>query len=101
MPVKHNIRYLPAAAEDLMAILEWISLDSPSRAVAFVDLLDSRIGHLADHPLLGRIPRDEQLRKAGYRVLIIGAYLAFHIIRERVVEIHRVIHGSRQLEDII
>ncbi|MBU0649736.1 type II toxin-antitoxin system RelE/ParE family toxin [Patescibacteria group bacterium] len=53
------------------------------------------------HPFLGHIPRDDKLKSSGYRVLVIESYLAFYIVRGKTVEIHRVVHGSRSLDDII
>jgi plasmid stabilization system protein ParE len=32
----------------------------------------------------------------GYRMLVIGNYLAFYVIRGNIIEIRRVIHGSRK-----
>jgi len=71
MPAKQRLVYLPAAQEDLIAIFDYISLDSPKRALAFVDKLDKRIELLEKHPLLGRMPRHPKLKAYGYRVLII------------------------------
>jgi toxin ParE1/3/4 len=101
MPNKTTFRYLPAAQDDLTAILEWISQDSPNRAISFIDKLDERIGQLESHPKLGRIPRYPRLREYGYRVLIVESYLVFYIIRGQTIEIHRVIHGSRDLDHLI
>jgi len=101
MPAKCAVRYLPAAERDLLSIHDWIATDSPSRALAFVEELDRRIGQLKTYPYLGRIPRYPNLQKFGYRVLVIEAYLVFYIVRGRIVKIHRVIHGSRYLEDIV
>ena len=100
MPDKYVVRYLPIAVDDLLAIYDWIASDSPARAAAFTDKLDKRIGGLATHPFPGRIPKHEQLQASGYRVLVIEAYLVFYKVRGYIVEIHRVIHGSRHLDDI-
>ncbi len=101
MADRYILRYLPAAIDDLVSIFDWIANDSKVRAAAFVDEIDQRIGRLQTHPLLGYIPRDDKLRNAGYRVLVIESYLVFYLVRGRRVEIHRVVHGSRNLEDII
>ena len=100
MPDKYVIRYLPVAVEDLLSISDWIASDSPARAATFTEKLDKRIGSLATHPLLGRIPKHEKLQAFGYRVLVIEAYLVFYKVRGQIVEIHRVVHGSRHLDDI-
>ena len=101
MANKYVLRYLPVAVDDLVSIFDWIARDSPANAAAFIDKLDQRIGSLKTHPFLGRIPRDEQLRNSGYRVLVIESYLVFYIVHGRAVEIHRVVHGSRNLDDIL
>ena len=101
MPARYILRYLPVAQNDLVAILDYIAHDSPKRALAFVEKLDKRIRLLEQHPLSGRVPRHPKLQDYGYRVLVVDSYLVFYILRGRTVEIHRVIHGSRSLEQRI
>ncbi len=101
MPGKYSIRYLPVAVDDLLSIYDWIAFDSPVRAAAFTEKLDKRIGGLATHPFLGRVPKDEKLADYGYRVLVIESFLVFYVVRGHVIEIHRVVHGSRHLDDIV
>jgi addiction module RelE/StbE family toxin len=101
MANKHTIRYLPVAVDDLISIFDWIADDNPAGAAAFIKKLDQHIRKLRQYPLLGRIPRDEKLTEFGYRVLIIKSYLVFYVIRGNTIEIHRVIHGSRNLDEII
>jgi toxin ParE1/3/4 len=95
------VKHLPPAQDDLISILDWIAKDSPSRAVLFVDRLDERIGQLGRHPLLGRVPRNPKLREYGYRVLVVESYLVFYIVRGQTVEIHRLVHGARNLDHLI
>jgi len=89
MPGKFDVRYLP------------IAQDSPSRAVAFLERVDKKIGNLAFHSRMGRIPQDEKLRGLGYHVLIVRDFLVFYVLHGRTVQIHRVLHGSRHYSDII
>jgi len=96
-----TLRYLPIAVEDLLSIFDWIAADSPNRAAAFIEKLDKRIGLLESNPLMGRTPRDEKLKKIGYRILILDHYLVFYAVRAQIIEIHRIIHGSRLLNDVI
>jgi plasmid stabilization system protein ParE len=98
---KACLRYLPAAQEDLLSILEWIAKDSPGRAVSFVESLDHRISRLEQRPMLGRVPRHSKLRGYGYRVLVFESYLVFYVVRGKWVEVHRVVHGSRDLDTLI
>ena len=101
MPVEYTLRYLPVAQDDLHSILDFIAQDNPSRAASFIEELDTKIGLLAEQPLLGQTPRHPKLREYGYRVLILDAYLVFYIVRGKTIEIHRVIHGSRNLDHLI
>jgi toxin ParE1/3/4 len=101
MAIKYTLRYLPVAVDDLISIFDWIASDSPADAAAFIEKIDQRIGNLQKHPFLGRIPRDDKLKNSGYRVLVIEAYLVFYIIRGKIVEIHRVLHGTRNLDGIL
>jgi hypothetical protein len=53
------------------------------------------------HPLIGHVLKDETLKVYNYPILVIESYLVFYVIRGRTTEIHRVVHGSRNLDDII
>ena len=101
MANKSTLRYLPIAVDDLVSIFDWIADDSPTNAAAFIEKLDRHIGSLATHAFLGHVPRDEKLKNTGYRILVVESYLVFYLIRGKIVEIHRVIHGSRNLDDVI
>ena len=101
MQAKYKLRYLPAAQDDLILIFDYIAKDSPNRALSFVEKLDKRIGGLEQQPLSGRVPRHAKLREYRYRVLVIESYLIFYILRGKVIEIHRVVHGSRNLDYLI
>ena len=101
MANKYTLRYLPVAVEDLISIFDWIANDNPGNAAAFVEKIDHRIGNLKTHPFLGHIPRDDKLKYSGYRILVIESYLVFYIIRGKTVEIHRIVHGSHDLDDIL
>ncbi len=70
-------------------------------AEKFVDKLDRRIKQLEHHPYLGKTPRHDKLRNQGYRVLILDSYLIFYKVIGNTIEIHRVIHASRNLDELI
>ena len=101
MPAEFSIRYLPAAQEDLLQILDFIAQDNPGRGAGFVEELDRRIGGLSRHPRLGRVPRNAALQNAGYRVLALESYLVFSRVRLKSVAVHRVVHGSPDLDHLL
>ena len=91
MAGKVSLRYLPVAVDDLTAIFDWIASDNPAKAAAFLDQIDQSIRHL----------ESQKLQNFGYRVLVIEAYLVFYLLRGKSIEIHRIVHGSRNLTGII
>jgi len=97
---KLQIRYLPAAENDLLSILEFIARDSPKRATKFVHSIEKRIGALALHPSLGRTPRHAHLHALGYRLLVVESYIVFHRVYRNRIEVHRIVHGSRDLDHL-
>jgi toxin ParE1/3/4 len=91
-----EIRYLSIAERDLLEIFQYIKKDNPAAAVSQLEKFDKAISQLASNPLLGVIPEDERLKKLGYRMLIVGKYLVFYIVKTDYVQIRRIIHGARQ-----
>ena len=91
-----TIRYLSTAQRDLFEILEYIKKDRPGAASGLMDKFDKSIAHLAMNPELGIIPKDERLKRLGYRVLVVDKYLVFYVLKPKTVQIRRVIHGARR-----
>ena len=91
-----KIRYLSTAQNDLDDIFAYILKDQPSAAASLLENFDSAISQLAFNPELGVVPKDERLKKLGYRILIVGKYLIFYVVTGKTVQIRRVIHGARQ-----
>ena len=76
-------------------IFDYITRDNPSAAVSLLKKFDDSI-HLALNPELGVVPKDDRLKKLGYRILIIGKYLVFYVKKANTIQIRRIIHGARQ-----
>jgi hypothetical protein len=51
------------------------------------------------HP--GRVPRDPKLHTYGYRVPAVESYLFFCVICRRSINIHRVVHASRDVDALL
>jgi addiction module RelE/StbE family toxin len=93
-----DIRYLQTAEADLEAIFDYILVDNSPAAVSMLEKFDHAISRLAVNPEIGADPKDDRLRKPGYRVLVVGDYLVFYVVksRTRTVQIRRIVHGARQ-----
>lgn len=91
-----NIRYLSTAENDLDDIFDYIMRDNPSAAVSLLKKFDHSISQLAINPEIGIVPKDDRLKKLGYRMLIVGKYLVFYLVKANTVQIRRIIHGARK-----
>ena len=87
-----------AALADFDAIYDYIAPDNSHAAVRVLRSLDQSIQRLADQPKLGKVYRHRRLR---LRVLTHGDYLVFYRELPGVIEIVRVIHGRRNIPDIL
>jgi addiction module RelE/StbE family toxin len=87
---------MPAAEEEFDEIFEYVARDNPEETKRLLEKFDSAICQLSAFPELGVVPKDARLKYLGYRTLIVENYLVFYMQKEEIVEIHRVIHGSRR-----
>lgn len=91
-----RILYLRRARADLLEISAYIRRDSPSEAEAWLERVDRSLARLGAYPRSGVVAKDRRLAALGYRMLVIGDYLAFYVIRRDAVQIRRVLHGKRR-----
>lgn len=96
MDKKFRIEYLPIAQRDLSEVIDYIRKDNPSAANQFLDDVDNTVSKLEDFPMIGQVPKDKRLAFLGYRMLVIGSYLVFYVIKDDYVEIRRILHGKRK-----
>lgn len=94
--MKKSVVYLRRAQLDLFEIASYIRRDSPAEADRWLDRVERSLGRLASFPASGALPKDRRLTALGYRMVVIGEYLAFYIVRGNKVQIRRVLHGRRR-----
>lgn len=86
-----------SANDDVLAIAAFIAADKPSAAIRWLDDLDETIARLACQPYLGEAV--EHLAP-GMRRHCFGNYLLFYLPIDDGIELRRVLHGARQIEDL-
>ncbi len=100
-PRKRSVRLLGLAEQDLGEIYEYNAVDNAPAAERLLVRIEKELSALAKQPMLGRIPRDPDIARLGYRYLIIGNYLAFYRLEPSAVHVYRIIHGGRDYSDIL
>jgi addiction module RelE/StbE family toxin len=98
MSAPYDIRYLKTAECDLYGIFDYISQDNPLAAANLLEKIDHSISLLSSNPYLGVIPKDTRLKNKGYRMLIIEKYLVFYVVKDKTVQVRRIIHGARRYD---
>ena len=91
-------RLSPQAKAELEAIGDYIAEDSPGNARRFIERLTQKFVALGRNPKIGRA-RPEI--RADLRSFPYGAYLILYRVIDDGVEIARVVHAARNLDDLI
>lgn len=92
-----RVRLTPAAREDLDAIWSYIAKESPNAADRFLRRLSDRMNRLPLAPYAGE--RQDQYRE-GLRSIVEGAYVIFYLPTDGSIDVHRVLHGARDLPQL-
>jgi toxin ParE1/3/4 len=91
----HRVRVLKRAERDLVELRSCLVREAPESAGTVVgDLIDA-IESLARGPERGARPRDEHLRRRGFRFLVRQPYMIFFKVSGSRVWVYRVLHGRR------
>jgi toxin ParE1/3/4 len=93
-----RLRRTPQAKSDLEGIWLHIAKDNPEAADRLFDLFDEKFRLFLDNPKLG--PARDDIRK-GLRYLPVRNYLILYREVGKGVEIVRVVHGARQMIDLL
>lgn len=92
-----QVRLSQLAQTDLDEIWLFIADDSPEAADRFHDLLLSKLLLLAQQPLIGRDREDLRPNLKGFPT---GNYIIFYRDFSEYIEIVRILHGARDIENI-
>ncbi len=91
-----EIRWTHQAADDLESITEFISQDSPHYARLFALDVLTAVERLIPFPKLGRVVPEKN--SPLIRELIMGNYRIVYRLRDNLVELLTIHHGSRLLD---
>ena len=97
--MKYSLKYLPDTVKDRENINAYLSEYYKGTAKRFFELLRKKTARLKDFPYSCPVYEDDP----DYRRLVVGDYLVFYMVNEtkKTVEIHRILHGSRNIIRII
>ena len=96
-----QIRLLKVAEEDFTEIISYIAAENPKAAETTATKIKNNLELLLENPLLGRVPRDEDIKILGYRYLIVSNYIIFYTIEGKTIYIHRILHSAQNYKAIL
>ena len=98
MPAHYQVRMLPEASGNLIAIHEHIEKDSPQNATAVARMLIDAIDSLEQFPHRYKVHRSATDPDLVVRSMPVPPFIVYYRVDEsdRVVEVMTVRHGSRR-----
>lgn len=95
----YRVSWSPAALDDVDAIAEYISRDSPAYAQAVVNKLLETARKLEDFPNAGRIV--PELDDEAFRERFVYSYRLIYRVQGSEVLVAAVVHGRRLLDPLL
>ncbi len=93
-----RLSFSPAAAQDLEEIGDYIARDNPQRALSFLAELEAHCLRIAEMPTAFPVRNDIT---PGLQMAVHGNYLILFHAEKDSVRIERIVHGARQLKDLL
>jgi toxin ParE1/3/4 len=93
----------PESEQDLAEIADYLARNSARAALRFLEAAEATITRLTDMPGLGSVFESDHSRLANLQVSLVKgfpAYLIFYRYTDDEVQIVRVVHGARDLENL-
>lgn len=96
----YKIKLISTAVKDLDDIVDYLSKFSPNSALKQYDRIIEKINTLRDFP---EMCEEYKTSLIGYkfRKMIVDNYLVFYVVKEDLVEIHRIINSRMNINKII
>ena len=93
-----QLLFSPLTELDLAEIGDYIARDNLQRAVRFIRGIREQCAKIKANPAAA--PLREELGK-GIRMVPYGSYLIFYTVDMKCIRIERVLHGARNILDIL
>lgn len=87
----------PQAEDDIADITHYIALDNPYAAQDWYDELKFKFEMLSEFPLTGV---DRSQLRTNLRIFPFKKYIILYQIKDKQIEIIRVVHSARDLENL-
>lgn len=100
---QYNIRYSKEAKQDLINIKKYIkyNLQEPNIANKLITKIKKEIGKLPVDAKIYNIIDDDFIKKLEIRKIIVDNYIVFYRIKNKTIEIVRIMYGRRNWIELL
>ena len=91
MAKKYEVVITPSAQKDLNEIKSYLTNVLKTSSSSIFEKILKQVKILKTHPFTYSVHQDSLLKLIGYRVIPIGNYLMFYVVKSNVVQIHRIL----------
>ena len=99
----YRLKIFPMAQADMEGIFAYIAgeLKNPTAAIDQINDFEKAFRSLCDFPERCPLVDNEYVKDKTLRKLIVNHYIAFFRIREKEIQVIRVLYGMRNYQDIL
>ena len=88
-------------SDNLEEIVKYLNRFYPETTIKYYDLIITEISTLSTNPKRCALVREETLRQKGYRYLLVANYIVFFVIKEKKVQIRRILYNKQQYRSFL
>jgi plasmid stabilization system protein ParE len=99
----YKLVFLPRALKDINAITRYISVDleAPMAARRLKKDIAEAAADLTKNPFRHRVYMSQRKLQFEYRKMPVKNYSVFYVVKENLVEIHRVLYSRRNIGSVL
>jgi plasmid stabilization system protein ParE len=98
---QYKIKIYKKAQYDLEKIVTYLNHFYSETAIKYYDLIVSEIAKLSHNPKRCSLVREEELRRRGYRYLLVVNYIVFFVVKDSTVQIRSIMYNKQQYKDFL
>ena len=95
---EYKVKIFPFARIDALDLVWRLNTLATEQAVQLFELFSKKIDAIAKDPFSCVAAKDTQLRLRGYRILQVDIYTIFFVVKDKTVELRRILFSKQQYQ---
>ena len=100
---KYRLKIFPLAKLDMEQIFDYIAIDlcNPTAAIGQINDFEKAFENICTFPESQPFIKNEYVKDKSLRKLVVNNYIAFYRIKEKEIQIVRVLYGMSNYENLL